>query len=110
MQALYKPKAGLLQVDTGLEGQDEKNAKATTSEEEKPTSLKLQSSVASLPGVFAAAVVRYGLSPLVYSCCSDMCRLLPGLLSLRLRLKLRPRLFTPQPETGRAVDASTVVC
>ena len=58
LQASYKPKAGLLQVDTNLEGKEGQNLKIDVSEEEQPTTLKLQATVASLPGVFAAGIIR----------------------------------------------------
>ena len=45
-------------MDTNLEGKEGQNLKIDVSEEEQPTILKLQATVASLPGVFAAGIIR----------------------------------------------------
>ena len=61
VQVLFKPLAGRLQVDTGLEGPDSANYSAPTKPEDQHlqrTHLKLQASVTALPATFAAAFVR----------------------------------------------------
>ena len=73
LQAAYKPKAGLLHVETQLEGKEGQNLKVDVSEEEPPTTLKLQSTVATLPGVFAAGIIRQASALLLFSLTSPCC-------------------------------------